>query len=117
MSTSLRLTAAILLTSVAVPALAQQAAPTPAPQEDAGGAPDAAEAGGGEGEEIVVTGALQRGSVPGDIAPEIQLNAADIRTYGAASVSELLAGLTPPTRRGRARGLEARLVRLKGRSG
>lgn len=53
-----------------------------------------------EGEEIVVTGALPRGSVPGDIRPEQQLSAADVRSYGVSSVSDLLNELAPQTNAG-----------------
>ncbi|MDB5690127.1 MAG: hypothetical protein JWL91_2003 [Sphingomonas bacterium] len=53
-----------------------------------------------EGEEIVVTGALPRGSVSGDIRPEQQLSAADVRSYGVSSVSDLLNELAPQTNAG-----------------
>jgi len=50
-----------------------------------------------EGEDIVVTGERERGSVIGDIKPEQQLSAADVRSYGVASVSELITELAPQT--------------------
>lgn len=50
-----------------------------------------------EGEEIVVTGQAERGSVPGDIKPEQQLSPADVRAYGVSSVSELIDALAPQT--------------------
>jgi len=121
MSLYSRLSAAILLAGTALPAAAQQLPPVAEPADSADGVPDVGGGGSGEvegegeGEEIVVTGTLQRGSVPGDIAPELQLNAADIRTYGAASVSELLEALAPQTRSGRGRGDDAPVVLLNGR--
>jgi len=72
----------------------------PAPSEEAAAAPAAADAAEDESEEIVVTGALPRGSVPGDIRPEQQLSAADVRSYGVSSVSELLGELAPQTNAG-----------------
>lgn len=49
-----------------------------------------------EGDEIIVTGAQQqRGAVIGDIKPEQQLGAADVRALGVTSVSELLTELAP----------------------
>lgn len=49
-------------------------------------------------DDIIVTGgAKQRGAVVGDIEPEQQLSAADIRSYGVSSISELIAELAPQT--------------------
>ncbi len=48
-----------------------------------------------EENEIVITGARERGAVLGDIKPEQQLNAADIRALGVSSVSDLLTELGP----------------------
>lgn len=51
-----------------------------------------------EVEELVVAGVRSLpGSVAGDITPEVTLSAREIRAYGAASVSELLAALAPQT--------------------
>ncbi len=50
-----------------------------------------------EGEEIVVTGQPQRGSVIGDVQPEQQLSAADVRALGVTSISELISELSPQT--------------------
>ncbi|WP_439533595.1 TonB-dependent receptor, partial [Polymorphobacter sp.] len=66
-------------------------------------------------EEIVVTGTFQRGSVPGDIKPEIQLNAGDIRAFGASNLADLLQELAPQLRSGRGRGGEAPVVLVNGR--
>ncbi len=50
-----------------------------------------------EGEEIVVTGQPQRGAVMGDVQPEQQLSAADVRALGVTSISELITELAPQT--------------------
>ncbi|MBA4090372.1 MAG: TonB-dependent receptor [Sphingobium sp.] len=50
-----------------------------------------------EGDEIVVTGQPQRGSVIGDVQPEQQLSAADVRALGVTSISELISELSPQT--------------------
>lgn len=52
------------------------------------------------GEEIVVQGQAERGSIPGDIKPEQQLGPAEIRSYGVTSVAELLDALAPQTNAG-----------------
>ena len=46
-------------------------------------------------EEIVVAGQKPRGSVVGDVEPEITLNSRDIRALGVGSISELLNELAP----------------------
>lgn len=48
-------------------------------------------------EEITVTGQKERGSVVGDIAPEVTFNAGDVRALGVSSISELLEELGPQT--------------------
>ena len=85
--------------------VADQPAPPQAPSDEA------AE----DEEEIVVTGQRQRGSVIGDIPPEIQLNARDVRALGAGSISELLDALAPQTQSGRGRGEGRPIVLLNGR--
>ena len=95
-----------LLAGVSAPALAQEAAPAAAPAE-AVHPEDADE------EEIVVTGQRERGAVIGDIKPEVQLNPADIRSYGVSSVAELLTELSPQTRSVQGRGGSS-LVLLNG---
>ncbi len=54
-----------------------------------------------EAEEIVVTGQRQRGAVAGDIKPELQLNAADVRALGVSSIQDLLTELAPQLQSGR----------------
>jgi len=65
-----------------------------------------------EVEEIVVAGQKPRGSVTGDIAPEVTFNAGDVRALGVSSVSELLAELAPQTQSG---GGGSPVVLLEGR--
>ena len=72
----------------------QATPPVDAPQAE----PETEEA---EGEEVVVTGQRERGSVVGDIPPLQQFQPADIRSFGVGTVSELLAELGPQTRSGR----------------
>ena len=50
-----------------------------------------------DGEEIVVTGQPQRGSVIGNVQPEQQLSGADVRALGVTSISELITELAPQT--------------------
>jgi uncharacterized membrane protein YgcG len=95
----LRNTPAFLLLGLSV-GTAAAAQPAPADSPSAAPAPASVEGVEDEPEEIVVTGALPRGSVPGDIRPEQQLSAADVRSYGVSSVSELLGELAPQTNAG-----------------
>ncbi|CAN5370122.1 TonB-dependent receptor plug domain-containing protein [soil metagenome] len=68
-----------------------------------------------EGGEVTVTGQRERGSVPGDIKPELQLSPADIRSYGVSSITDLLAELAPQTRSDQGRGGGMPVVLLNGR--
>ncbi len=65
--------------------------------------------------EIVVTGQRQRGAVIGDIPPDIQIGPAEIRSYGANSLAELLDAISPQTASGRGRGGDAPVTLLNGR--
>ena len=56
-----------------------------------------------EAEEIVVTGRRQRGAVLGDIPPELQLDARDIRAVGASDIAGLLEAIAAQMRSGRGR--------------
>ncbi|HEX2763280.1 MAG TPA: TonB-dependent receptor [Allosphingosinicella sp.] len=64
---------------------------------------------------IIVTGQRPRGSVIGDIPPEIQLGRRDIRALGAGSIAELLDAIGPQTRSGRGRGEGMPIILLNGR--
>ena len=58
-----------------------------------------------EVEELVVSGSVApRGSVIGDITPELTISPREIRAYGAANVTELLDALAPQTTSGPAGG-------------
>lgn len=85
---------------------AQAAPPAPAASPAPAEAPDP--------DEIVVEARRQPGTVIGDIPPEIQLNPAQIRSYGVNSVADLLNELAPQTRSGRGRGGGAPAVLLNG---
>lgn len=50
-----------------------------------------------DGEEIIVTGQPQRGAVMGDVEPEQQLSAADVRALGVTSIADLVTELSPQT--------------------
>ncbi|MFN3725504.1 MAG: TonB-dependent receptor plug domain-containing protein [Allosphingosinicella sp.] len=116
---------AALLCSVPTAAFAQEAeTPAPAPEEipveaAADVQPDAQEEDlvfEEESEnEIVVTGQRPRGSVLGDIPAEVTLNPAEIRSYGASNVNELLEALAPQTGSGRGRGGGRPVVLVNGR--
>jgi hypothetical protein len=70
---------------------------------------------GYEVEELVVTATgAPRGSVVGDIPPEITLSPREIRAYGVSSVAELLEVLEPQTSSGRGRGGGRPIVLLNG---
>ncbi|MCW4462474.1 TonB-dependent receptor [Sphingomonas sp. BT-65] len=105
-----------LIATVAPTAMAAaQQAPASA-QEGTPPAPDASGDVGEEieGEEVVVTGQL-RGAVPGDVKPEVILNPADIRAYGASNVGELIEQLAPQLGSGAGRGGEQPVILLSGR--
>ena len=63
----------------------------------------------------MVRGAKPRGSVVGDIAPEVTLSPADIRSYGVNNISDLLDELAPQTASDRGRGGAAPVILLNGR--
>ncbi len=68
-------------------------------------------------DDIVVTGSREpRGSVIGDIKPEVVLSGRDIRAYGASDIGELLEELAPLTGSIQGRGGEGRpVILLSGR--
>lgn len=65
--------------------------------------------------DIVVNGRRPRGSVIGDVPPERTLSAIDIRSYGAATVSELIQSLGAQVSSGRSDGSADPIVLLNGR--
>lgn len=50
-----------------------------------------------DADEIIVTGQPERGAVVGNIKPEQQLSAADVRALGVTSISEMISELAPQT--------------------
>jgi hypothetical protein len=112
--------AGLLVGAMPGAALAQiQAQPTPAPAENRPQPQPAAsqdQAGDEMGDEgaIVVNGVLP-GAVKTDVKPEVQLNPADIRAYGASNVSELITALQAQLGSGSGRGDEAPVILISGR--
>lgn len=65
--------------------------------------------------EVVVSGARQRGTVLGDIEPELVLDARDIRAYGANNITDLLEALAPQTGSAQGRSSGRPVVLLNGK--
>jgi hypothetical protein len=110
---TLRNFTALLLSSAAMPLAAQTSSPA-APARAEQVPPAAADDDSGDDNQILVTGRRQPGAVIGNTPPEVQLNAADIRSYGVSTITELLSELSPQTTSGRGRG-EAPVVLLNGK--
>jgi hypothetical protein len=111
------------LVVAAAPAFAQDASPsseaTP-PTEDAGSDDATIDAGTGttvkaEGKEILVIATRIKGQVEAPQAPILVLDEADIASYGAVSLTDLLDQLSPQTGSGRGRGSGQPVVLLNGR--
>jgi iron complex outermembrane recepter protein len=68
-----------------------------------------------DNDEIVVTAARLSGQLDTEIPAEIELDEAAIASYGATSVADLLAALSPQTRSGRGRGGGQPIVLVNGR--
>jgi iron complex outermembrane recepter protein len=102
------------LSAAGTSALQAQDSPRPGPSlaPNMGNVPADAEE---SSDEIVVTGQRVRGAVIGDIKPDVQLNAGDVRAFGVSSISELLSEISPQTSSGRGRGGDAPVVLLNGR--
>lgn len=79
------------------------------------GAPADADLYAAEVEAVEVVAGKPRGSVEGDIAPELTLNPAQIRAYGAGSISELMAFLEPQLRTSQSRGDGQPVMLINGR--
>jgi hypothetical protein len=86
----------------------QEQARTGAPAASSDGATDVLP-------DVVVASTRQRGSVQGDIEPDIVLTSEQLAAYGATNVAELLAAVEPLTRSGRGRGDGGPVVLLNGR--
>jgi len=105
------------------PARAQSAPPAaamPAAQAEAPDADDATDEAAApapasdDPNDITVTGVRLRGEVAGNVRPEVRLNEDQIRSYGAASIGELVEALAPQTRSGRGRGDGPPIILLNG---
>lgn len=92
-----RVLIAALAAGVSPVAMAQISAEVPPPPEHVADSTDPEEGDEDVGEDIVVTGARERGAVIGNVKPEQQLGAADIRSYGVSSIAELITELAPQT--------------------
>ena len=64
---------------------------------------------------VEVTAGKPRGAVEGDVKPDLTLNAAQIRAYGAGSITELLAFLEPQLRTSQSRGDGQPIMLINGR--
>lgn len=110
---ALRSVSMIALLTGAAPVLAQQA-PPPAPP-----APPPTAQGGDfsdpMGDDIVVQAGPPPGQVKSDVKPELVLSPADIRAYGANSISDLLDDLAPQTGGIRGRSSGRPVILLDGR--
>jgi len=106
---------AMALAGLASPALAQGVpeTPTAAPRAARQAAADPDE---NEVDELVVTAGrvTRRGSVVGDIPPELTLSPRDIRAAGVSSVAELLDYLAPQISSGQGRGGERPVTLVNG---
>lgn len=92
---------AILPLAEAPPATQQETAPTAEEELD--------------DDDIVVTAERLSGQLDTDVPAEIELDEAAIASYGATSVADLLAALSPQTRSGRGRGGGQPIVLVNGR--
>lgn len=100
------ITVSLIALVAATPALAQEAAPPApdsAPAPESTPAPDAPMS-DGEVDEIVVIADRVRGQVQTASAPVLELNQEEIAAYGATSVSDLVAQLSPAVGGGNGRG-------------
>lgn len=68
-----------------------------------------------EGSNIIVIAPNTSGTVPGDIPPEIELDAAAVESYGVSNIADLLTALAPQTGSSRGRGGGAPVVLINGR--
>ena len=64
---------------------------------------------------VTVTGVKPRGSVQGDIPPDVTLSAEEIKAYGASNIAELLQRLEPLTTSSRGRSNAGPVLLLNGR--
>ncbi len=99
------------------PAPVQAAPPAAEPQAETPAADANAEAPAATADDantITVTGTRLRGEVEGNIRPEQRLDENAIRSYGAATIGELVDALAPQTRSGRGRSDGPPVILLNG---
>lgn len=107
--------AGLMVGAMPATAWAQDQAAAPAPEATpAGGQQEGVDDLDVPVEEVVVSGRLE-GAVPGDIKPEVQLAPAEIRSYGASNVGELIGQLSAELGTGQGRGGEQPVILLSGR--
>ncbi len=106
------------------PVPAPATGPTAPPQQDPASAPpqddDALPRGAATADAydlgtVTVTGVKPRGSVEGDIPPDVTLSAEEIKAYGASNIAELLQRLEPLTSSSRGRSDSGPVLLLNGR--
>ena len=102
------LLAAAIAAGSPAPARSQPAPPSPAAAQ---AAPDQEQ----DDEDIVVRGKPPRGSVIGDIPPQVVLSSKDVKATGATSFDELLEAIAPDIGAARGSGAARPLVLLNGR--
>jgi hypothetical protein len=107
--------AGLMVGAMPAAAWAQEQAAPPAPEgAPAGQVEPPAEDSEEPIEEVVVSGQLE-GAVPGDIKPEVQLTPAEIGSFGASNVGELLGQLSAQLGSGSGRGGEQPVILVSGR--
>ncbi|MGA0543912.1 TonB-dependent receptor [Brevundimonas sp. VNH65] len=109
-----------VLPGAAQPPVAQQTTPaTPTPQTQPDPDQDVptgvASADAYDLGTLTVTAAKPRGSVQGDIPPDIVLDTEQLKAYGASNIAELLTAIEPLTRSSRGRSDAGPVVLLNGR--
>ena len=101
--------------AAAIASAAAPAAPQPAPPSPAAAAPQSPPEQEQDDEDIVVQGKPPRGSVIGDIPPQVVLSSKDVKATGATSFDELLEAIAPDIGVARGSGAARPLVLLNGR--
>jgi len=101
--------------AAAIASAAAPAAVQPAPPSPAAAAPQSPPEQEQDDEDIVVRGKPPRGSVIGDIPPQVVLSSKDVKATGATSFDELLEAIAPDIGAARGSGAARPLVLLNGR--
>ena len=101
--------------AAAIASAAAPAAVQPAPPSPAAAAPQPFPEQEQDDEDIVVRGKPPRGSVIGDIPPQVVLSSKDVKATGATSFDELLEAIAPDIGAARGSGAARPLVLLNGR--